>query len=160
VGLPPVRRLGYDLLVACYRLVVAPEHVKGVGLEGARPALVLGVRGCLYRQLEERIGLGVVGRVESRQPCVYEHVGVLGVDPGPALEGGLRQRRLPHIAVVASELHVSVGEFRVGLDGALQVVHDLERLVAPQGHHREPHPRGYPLRVELQGIEEAGLGLL
>ena len=40
------------------------------------------------------------------------------------------------------------------------MVHDLERLVARERHHGEPHPRRDPLGVELQGVEEAGLGLL
>ena len=42
----------------------------------------------------------------------------------------------------------------------LQMVHDLERLVARERHHGEPHPRRDPLGVELQGVEEACLGLL
>src|SRR3712207_8545689 len=51
---------------------------------------------------------------------------------------------------------VGVGVLGFGLYGALEVVHDLEGLVAPERHHREAHPRGDPLGVELQGGEEAG----
>src|SRR3712207_6628084 len=80
--------------------------------------------------------------------------------PCPALEGGICEGGLPHDAVVAPELHVGVGVLGVGLDGALQVVHDLEGLVAPERYHRESHPGRNPLRVELQSAEEAELGLL
>ena len=48
----------------------------------------------------------------------------------------------------------------IGLHGALEVVHDLERLVAPERDHSQAHPGPDPLGVELQGVEEAGLGLL
>src|SRR5215216_6119671 len=63
VGLPPVGRRRYDLLVGPYGLGVAAEHIQG---------------------------FGVVGGVEEGQASVYEHVGVFWYAVRPALEGGLR----------------------------------------------------------------------
>src|SRR5215208_3887480 len=65
VGLPPVGRPRYDLLVSPY-------------------------------------GLGVAAGVEEGQASVYEHVGVFWHAVRPALEGCLRQRGLPHKAVIAA----------------------------------------------------------
>ena len=130
-----------------------------MALKVCAPPLHL-VCGDLYGLLEELEGLGVVGGVEECQARVYEHVGVFGHAVRPALEGGLRQRGLPHITVVAAKLHVRVGVSRVRLYGTLEVVHDLERFVARERHHREPHPWRDPLGVQLQGVEEAGLCLL
>ena len=87
VRLPPLRRLGYDLLVGLDSLVVAAEHVQCVGPEGARSALLLLYQGCLNGLLEEVERLGVVGGVEGGEAGVNEHVCVLRVARRPALEG-------------------------------------------------------------------------
>src|SRR5215210_295512 len=160
VGLPPVWRRFYDLFVGADGLRVAAEHVEGVGPEGPSAALLHLVSRGLYGLLEELQRLGEVGGVEEGEACVYEHIGVLWYAGRPALEGGLGQRRLAHKPVVAAQLHVGVRVSRVSLYGPLQVVYDLERLVARERHHRKPHPRRDPLGVQLQGVKEAGLGLL
>src|SRR5215212_1070947 len=84
VGLPPVGRRLYYLLVGSHGLRVAAEHVEGVGPEGPRAALLHLVRGGRYSLLEEREGLGVVGGVEEGQARVYEHVSVFGHPVRPA----------------------------------------------------------------------------
>ena len=160
VRLPPVGSPFYDLLVGGHGLRVAAEHVEGVGPEGPRPTLLHLVGRGLDGLLEELEGLGVVRGIEEGQTGVYEHVGVLGHAVRPALERCLRQRGFPHEPVVAAQLDVGVGISRIRLYSPFEVVHDLERLVARERHHREPHPRSDPLGVELQGIQEAGLGLL
>src|ERR687889_883921 len=102
VGLPPVGRPRYDLLVGPYGLGVAAQHIQGVGPEGPCAALLHVVCGGLYRLLKELEGLGVVSGVEEGQASVYEHVGVFWHALHPALEGGLRQRGLSHKSVIAA----------------------------------------------------------
>src|SRR5918995_1089417 len=89
---------------------VAGEHIQGVGPEGPCAALLHVVCSGLYRLLEELEGFGVVGGVEEGQASVYEHVGVFWYAVRPALEGGLRQRGLPHKAVIAAYSTDGAGE--------------------------------------------------
>ncbi len=141
-------------------LGVAAEHVQRVGPEGARPALLLAVRGDLERAVEEPQGRLVVGGVEGGEPGVDEHVRVVGVGPGPTLERRSCQRRFPQEGVVSSQLDEGVRV--LGVDGGcpLQLVDDLERLVGAHRQGRQAHPRGDPFRVQRQRLQKALLGLL
>src|SRR5918995_3140998 len=110
VGLPPVGRPCYDLIVGPHGLGVAAQHIQGVGPEGPRAALLHVVCGGLYRLLEELEGFGVVGGVEEGQASVDEHVGVFWHTVRPALEGGLRQRGLPIKAEIRAYSTDGAGE--------------------------------------------------
>src|SRR4051794_16745540 len=158
--LPPVRGVSYYPLVVGYRLGVAAEHVQRVRPKRAGSALLLAVLGGLQSPVEELEGLRVVGGVEGSKAGVYEHVRIIGMGARPPLEGGARQARLAYQAVVTPELHEGVRVLGVGSCGPFQVMDHLERLVVAHGEGSEAHAGCYPVGVELQSVEEAGLCLL